>query len=179
VSLVLRGFYYEVRIICSSGVKRSSVRPSVRLSVCPVDRQQQRRPAGLLLRSDAGSRYRPIAAATARPAGRVNVGLIVRESNILVWSYTCKQFCCLATVAMVTGARWDRRRSTTVGCCRCQSLFYTISSSLLLSYESSAKNDPEVFTTVGLLCPVCVSFRCNLNGAKFVLKTVNNLSRVV
>jgi len=31
--------------------------PSVRPSVCPVDRQQQRRPAGLLLRSDAGNRY--------------------------------------------------------------------------------------------------------------------------
>jgi len=33
---------------------------SVRPSVCPVDRQQQRRPAGLLL--SAGSRYRSIAA---------------------------------------------------------------------------------------------------------------------
>jgi len=38
---------------------------SVRPYVCPVDRQQQRRPAGLLLRSGAGSRYRSVAAAAA------------------------------------------------------------------------------------------------------------------
>ena len=38
-------------------------------SVCPVDRQQQRRQAGLLLRSGAGSRHRSIAAAAARHAG--------------------------------------------------------------------------------------------------------------
>ena len=41
----------------------------VRPSVCPVDQQQQRRrPAGLLLRSGAGSRYRSIAAGAARYA---------------------------------------------------------------------------------------------------------------
>ena len=57
---------------------------SVRPSVCPVDRQQQRRPAGLLLRSGAGSRYRSIAAAAARHADRVNSGPTVRGSNILV-----------------------------------------------------------------------------------------------
>ena len=51
-----------------------SVRPSVRLSVCPVDRQQQRRLAGLLLRSGAASRYRSTAAAAGRHAGRVNFG---------------------------------------------------------------------------------------------------------
>ena len=38
---------------------------SVRPYVCPVDRQQQQRPAGLLLRSGAGSRYRSVAAAAA------------------------------------------------------------------------------------------------------------------
>jgi len=37
-----------------SVIKRSSVRPSVRPSVCHVDRQQQRRPAGLLVMSGAG-----------------------------------------------------------------------------------------------------------------------------
>ena len=41
------------------------------------------RPAGLLLRSGAGSRYRSIAAAAARHAGRVNFGPTVRRSNIL------------------------------------------------------------------------------------------------
>ena len=30
------------------------------LSVCPVDRQQQRRPVGLLLRSGAGCSYRSL-----------------------------------------------------------------------------------------------------------------------
>ena len=39
---------------------------SVRLSVCPVDRQQQRRPAGLLMSSGAGSGYRSIAACGPR-----------------------------------------------------------------------------------------------------------------
>jgi len=53
--------------------------PSVRLSVCPVDRQQQRRPTGLLLRSGAGSRHRSIAAAAARHAGRVNFGPTARR----------------------------------------------------------------------------------------------------
>jgi len=41
---------------------------SVRPYVCPVDRQQQQRPAGLLLRSGAGSRYRSVAAAAAAAA---------------------------------------------------------------------------------------------------------------
>ena len=36
--------------------------PSVRPSVSPVGRQQQRRAAGLLLSSGAGDRYRPILA---------------------------------------------------------------------------------------------------------------------
>ena len=40
---------------------RVSVRPSVRPSVCPVDRQQQRRAAGLLLSAGACSRYRSMA----------------------------------------------------------------------------------------------------------------------
>jgi len=48
--------------------------------VCPVDRQ--RRPAGLLLRSGAGSKYRSIAAAAARHAGRVNVGPTIRRSSV-------------------------------------------------------------------------------------------------
>ena len=51
-----------------------------RLSVCPVARHQQRRlPAGLLLTSGAGSRYRSIAGAAARRAGRVNVGPTVSK----------------------------------------------------------------------------------------------------
>jgi len=37
-------------------------RPSARLSVCPVDRQQQRRPVGLLLIAKVCSRYRSIVA---------------------------------------------------------------------------------------------------------------------
>jgi len=67
-------FYCAVRIVC--GERHKTVEyPSVRLSVCPVDGQQQQRwSASLLLRSGAGSRYRPIAAAAARRAGRVNVG---------------------------------------------------------------------------------------------------------
>jgi len=70
-----------VRIVCVvSVIKRLSFRPSV----CPVDRQQQRRPAGLLLRSGAGSRYRSMAAAAVRLAGRVNFGPTVRRSSIIV-----------------------------------------------------------------------------------------------
>ena len=65
-----RSCYYAVRIVCRKRhkkVKCPSVRPSVCLAVCsPVDRQQQRRPAG------AGSRYRSIPVATERCAGRVN-----------------------------------------------------------------------------------------------------------
>jgi len=41
-------------------------RLSVRQSVCPVSLQQQRRLAGLLLSSGAGSKYRSIAAAVPR-----------------------------------------------------------------------------------------------------------------
>jgi len=54
------------------------------VSVCPIDRQQQRRLAGLLLRSGTGSRYRSIAAAAVQHAGHVNFGPTVRRSNILV-----------------------------------------------------------------------------------------------
>ena len=75
--------YYAIRIACGSVIKRSSVHPSVRPSICPVNRQQQRRPAGLLLRSGAGSRHRSIAAAVARHAGRANFGPTLRRSNIL------------------------------------------------------------------------------------------------
>ena len=39
-----------VRIVCGTGsIKRSGVRLSVRQSVCPISRTQQRRAAGLLL----------------------------------------------------------------------------------------------------------------------------------
>ena len=41
----------------------------------------------MLLRTGAGSRYRSIAAAAARHAGRVNVGATVRRSNILVYVF--------------------------------------------------------------------------------------------
>jgi len=68
------------------------VLPSVRLSVCPVDRQQQRRLAGLLLRSSAGSRYRSIAAAAVRHAARVNFGPTVSRSVILVLQFTIKRY---------------------------------------------------------------------------------------
>ena len=77
VSLRLGLVYYAVSrlIVCGKRHERClSVRPSVRLSVCPVDRQQQRRLAGLLLRSGAASRYRSTAAAAGRHAGRVNFG---------------------------------------------------------------------------------------------------------
>ena len=51
--IITQSAWYAVRVI-----KRSSVPPSacssVRPSVCAIDRQQQRRPAGLLLRSGAG-----------------------------------------------------------------------------------------------------------------------------
>ena len=58
---------------------------SVRPSVCPVDRQQQRRPAGLLLSSGACSRYRSVAAAAAaRHTGRVNFGPTVWRRHVFV-----------------------------------------------------------------------------------------------
>ena len=57
-------------------------RVPVRRSVCPVDRQQQRRAAGLLLSSGACSRYRSIAAsARAAAAGSVMLRAEVRGST--------------------------------------------------------------------------------------------------
>ena len=59
--------YHAVRTV--HGERRKTAEClSVRPSVCPVDRQQRRRLAGLLLRSGAGSRYRSIAAAAAAAA---------------------------------------------------------------------------------------------------------------
>ena len=86
---------------------RTSVRLSICLSVCcPVDRQQQRRAAGLLLSSGVGRRDRSIASsaayrlsidirrrpAAARHAGRVNFGPTVRRSNtyfLFLFSIPC------------------------------------------------------------------------------------------
>ena len=68
----LCGVSYAVSISCGKRhIKVES--PSVRPSVCPVDRQQQRRAAGLLLRSGAGSRYRSTAAACSRAMSAVRV----------------------------------------------------------------------------------------------------------
>ena len=76
--------YYAVRIVYGKRHETAEC-PSVRLPLCPVDRQQQRLPADLLLRSGACRRYRTIAAAAAaRHAGRVNSGPTVRRSNVLV-----------------------------------------------------------------------------------------------
>jgi len=61
----------------------------------------------VLLRSGAGSRYRPIAAAAARHAGRVNVGPTARRSNELV--------AFLGTWQTVTRA-WAKSTSPTVSC---------------------------------------------------------------
>jgi len=47
LNFIIVSIYYAVSVI-----KRSSVRPSV----CPVDRQQQRRPVGLLLGPDVSNR---------------------------------------------------------------------------------------------------------------------------
>ena len=80
-----------VRIVYSKRhktVECPSVRPSVCLSLDPQrHQQQQQRPADLLLRSDAYSRYRLIAAAAARHAGRVNFGPTARRSSVLVMTY--------------------------------------------------------------------------------------------
>ena len=71
-------------------IKRSSVRPFVHLSVCPIDRQQQRQAAGGFgFAAEAGhgqrrSRYRSTAAAAVRHADRENFGQSVRRSNALV-----------------------------------------------------------------------------------------------
>jgi len=80
ITLDTRSALYAVSVIKT--VECPSVRLSAPPSVCSVDRQQQRRPAGLLLRSGAGSRYRSIAAAATRHAGCVNFGPTVRRSNI-------------------------------------------------------------------------------------------------
>jgi len=63
------------RIVCGAGsVKRSSVRPSV----CPIDRQQQRRAAGLLVERCEDRRYRSIAGAGAQRQRRRSTALGVK-----------------------------------------------------------------------------------------------------
>jgi len=77
-SVKLRGLHDAARIGCGAGsLQRSGIRPSVCLSVCPVDRQQQRRTAGLLLSVAAGSRYRLTAAGAAY---RLSIGICSRPS---------------------------------------------------------------------------------------------------
>jgi len=71
-------FIDATRIVCGAGsMKRSSVCPSVRLSVCPsvcpIDRQQHRRAAGLLLSAvRAGDTERPAATAPQQQARAVS-----------------------------------------------------------------------------------------------------------
>jgi len=87
VAVVIRPFAVSTAAVCyavriARGKRHETVGcPSVRLSVCPVDRQQQRRrpAAGLLLRSGAGSRCR-----SAGHAGRINLGPTIRRSDIVV-----------------------------------------------------------------------------------------------
>ena len=64
----------------------------------------------------------------------------VRRSKLVAWQ----------RLSWVTGARWDRQCCTTVGCCRCQSLFYTISLSSVSFYVSFAESNPEVGKLLGL-----------------------------
>jgi len=56
----MRNVMFAIRIANGKRHKTAelSVPPSVCLSVCPVDRQQKRRPAGLLLSAGAGSTAR-------------------------------------------------------------------------------------------------------------------------
>ena len=60
-------------------------RASVHLSVCPIDRQQQRRPASLLLSAGVCSRYRSIAAV----ANAGSLLLIADEGDLFRWCYDC------------------------------------------------------------------------------------------
>jgi len=83
--------YFALRLVGLCGrPERHKKRSSVCPSVCPVDRQQ-RRPAGLLLRTDTGSRYRSTAAGVARHAGRVNFGLTVRRSFFFFFTVSSAQ----------------------------------------------------------------------------------------
>jgi len=71
-----------MRIRVHETVKRLSVRPSV----CPIDRQQQRREAGLLLSAPAGRRYRS-AAAGAGPAATAPQHGVQQQ----MWAVSCWQ----------------------------------------------------------------------------------------
>ena len=84
---------YAVRIVCGSVLKRSSVSPSVCLSVCLSHRSTAAATCGVLLSSGAGCGYRVPAIkrhlspssrfpAATRHVGRVNFGPTVRRSNI-------------------------------------------------------------------------------------------------
>jgi len=77
--------YYAVRTVCGKRLKTVECL-SVRLSACLFFRRSTEAagPAGLLLRSGAGSRYRSIATASLRNAGSVNFCSTVRRSNMLV-----------------------------------------------------------------------------------------------
>ena len=67
--------------------------PSVRPSVCPVDRQQQRRPAGLLLRSGAG----PQQISVDSPCCRATCGPRKFWSDYNEVQHTCL-LCCGSTI---------------------------------------------------------------------------------
>ena len=69
------------RIVHVAGfMQRSGVRSSVCLSVCPVDRQQQRRAAGLLLSAVACSRCRSTAG-TRRTRSAANAGSVMSRAE--------------------------------------------------------------------------------------------------
>jgi len=76
----------KISTVCVSTFYRSKTVEylSVRPSLSPMDRQQQRWLMGLLLRSGLGNGYRSTSAAATRHARRVNFGPTVSRSNILV-----------------------------------------------------------------------------------------------
>ena len=64
-----------VRLVCAAGSMKLS---SVRSSVCPIDRQQQRRASGLLLSSPADRRYR----STARRRSAANTCSVMLTAEL-------------------------------------------------------------------------------------------------
>ena len=110
-----------------------SAHPSIRLSVCPVDRQRQGHAAGLLLTgclSTSGSKYRSIAAG-ARALAAASVSAVIRGGSTQTYCFVVKDdgrardgvmsgLCrrrrriCRMTLQQLTGLR-RRRPTTTTG----------------------------------------------------------------
>ena len=120
-----------------------------------MDRQQQRHPAGLLLRSGARSRYRPIPAAAARHVGRVNFGPTLRRSNILVhlhWTtWTSKVGLISATQdnkkTLITPRIFRTRSRKVTSCC---TSVWQFAFSFIHSFTSFRQRDPQntnIYTT--------------------------------